>query len=380
MRTKLFLAALASSALVLTTPLTAGAQGWPGGSPDLTARSSATPKAAAHKVTVVNRQVVAPFSLAVHHGRVYVADGGTGKISRLVDGKLRTVATGPNTNGGDVSGLAISKNGKYLAYTTTADESHKKTSLEIRGPLGSRVSADLAGYEAKANPDQKKRYGILNPSQCVKDAFAQHPEFGPVNYYGAVDSHPFAVAAVGKHWVVADAGGNDLVRVSNSGKVSTVAVLPRQPLKITAAIAAELGVPPCAVGFTYYFEPVPTDVEVGRHGMLYVSVLAGGPEGPAFGPRSKVYRVNPRTGHATKVGSKLAGATDIALRGKKIYVAELFAGRISVLKKGHPRSYVALPNALSVESAGSRLWAGTMAATDEEGNPSGSGTIVRIRK
>lgn len=380
MRSKLVMATMASAALMLTTPLMASAAGWPVAPPGQAAKISRASAAAAPKVTVVNHEVAAPFSLAVHKGRVYVADGGTGKISRLVNGKLQTVATGPSTNGGDVSGLDVAKDGRRLAFTTTADESHKKTTLEIYGPLGSRVSADLAGYEDKANPDQKKHYGILNPNQCVKDAFAAHPEFGPVNYYGEKDSHPFAVAAVGQHWVVADAGANALLRVSNSGKVSTVAVLPRQPLKITAGVAEGLGLPACAVGFTYYFESVPTDVEVGPHGMLYVTILAGGPEGPAFGPRSKVYRVDPRTGKATKVGSQLAGATDLALRGGKIYVAELFAGRISVLKNGHPQTYAPLGGALSVESAGSRLYAGAFGPTDDEGNPTGPGTIVRISK
>ena len=379
MRTKMFVGTLASAALALAAPITASAQGWPVAPPGQAARVAASARATSHTVTVVNRQVVAPFSLAVHKGQVYVADGGTGRISRLVNGKLQTVATGPSTNGGDVSGLDISKNGQYLAFTSTADESHTKTSLEIRGPFGSRVSADLAGHEAKANPDQKKHYGILNPSQCVKDFFAKNADtVGPVNYYGGKDSHPYAVAAAGGQWVVADAGGNDLLRVTNAGKVSTLAVLPRQALKITPAVAAALGGPTCLAGFTYYFEPVPTDVEVGPGGWLYVSVLAGGPESPAFGARSKVYRVNPRTGHATRVGSNLSGATNIALRGGKVYVAELFAGRISVLKNGRPQTYAPLAGALSVEAAGSRLWAGTLAPTDDEGKPTGPGTIVRI--
>jgi hypothetical protein len=387
MRKRMGVAAVAASALVLTTPLSAMAAGsstdWlrAAGKP----AASSTPavsRAAAPRVTVVNRKVVLPFGLAVSHGRVYVADGATHTVSRVVGGNLRTVAVGEQgkPGEGDVAGIAVSRDGRRLAFTNTVDESHAKTTLEILGPLGSRVSADLAGHEAKANPDQKKRYGILNPSQCVIDAFKAHEkELGPVNYYGEKDSHPYAVAAVGKHWVVADAGGNDLLRVSNSGKVSTVAVLPRQALKITKEIASGLGLPDCVAGFTYYFEPVPTDVEVGPHGMLYVSILAGGPEGPAFGARSKVYRVNPRTGRATLVGSHLSGATDIALRGGKIYVAELFAGRISVLKHGRPQTYAALPNALSVEAAGGRLWAGTLAPGIFEGEPTGPGTIVRIR-
>lgn len=46
-----------------------------------------------------------------------------------------------------------------------------------------------------------------------------------------------------------------------------------------------LGLDPCFVGRTYWFEPVPTDIEVGRGGQLYVPSLLGGPEGDELGAR-----------------------------------------------------------------------------------------------
>ncbi len=358
MRKKLLSTAVASSALLLMAPLSASAEN----------------QTTAPTVTVVNSDVVAPFSLAVRKGKVYVADGGTGLVSRLVRGKLKTIATGP-TNPGDVAGLAVSRNGRYLAYTATVDESHTKTSLEIRGPLGRRVHADLAGYEARINPDKIRVYGVEKPSKCVADTIGKIPDGPPVTYAGQVDSHPYAVASYGKKWIVADAGGNDLLWVDRHGKVSTAAVLPRQPLYITKTIAKSLGLAACAVGVTYNFEAVPTDVEVGPDGYLYVSTLVGGPEDPSLGARSRVYRVDPATGHSTKVGDKLSGATNLAVdRTGHIYVAELFAGRISVLKDGRPQTYAELPSALSVETgARGSLWAGTLAGK-------GQGTIVHITR
>lgn len=358
MRTQLLLAAAASSALLLTAPLPAVA---------------AAP-ARAPRVTTLNTQVLDPFSLAVSRRGTYVADGGTLKVSRLVRGALHTIATGPK--GGDVAGLDVSRDGRYLAFTTS-NASHSVTNLKVYGPRGSRRTVDLAGYEKRHNPDQNVLYGIAHPSQCVKDAFAKMKDGGPVNYKGHIDSHPYAVAAAGHHWFVADAGGNDLLRVSRRGKVSTVAVLPRQPLTITAAIAKGIGLPGCAVGAVYNFESVPTDVEVGPHGWLYVSTLAGGPEDPSLGARSKVYRVNPWTHRVHQVGSGLAGATNIALRHGRIYVAEFFGGRISVLKNGRPQPVVTLPHALSVESTRSGLLAGTSAPEGPTG-PQGTGSIVRI--
>ena len=58
----------------------------------------------------------------------------------------------------------------------------------------------------------------------------------------------------------------------------------------------------CTVGHKFYFEPVPTDVEV-HDGLLYVTTLPGGPEDPSLGARGKVYTVDPATGDVTKIGS-----------------------------------------------------------------------------
>ncbi len=41
------------------------------------------------------------------------------------------------------------------------------------------------------------------------------------------DSHPYAVASLGDgSWAVADAGGNDILKVDSRGHVSVIAVLP----------------------------------------------------------------------------------------------------------------------------------------------------------
>ena len=125
---------------------------------------------------------------------------------------------------------------------------------------------------------------------------------------------------------------------------------------------------------TYAFEAVPTDVEVGKDGWLYVSTLPGGPEDPSLGARGRVYRVDPRTGKNQLIARGFAGATNLAL-GKRgeIYVTELFAGRISVIKHGEVKPYVTLPGALSVETdRKGNLWAGT--------GITGPSSIVKISK
>ncbi len=326
--------------------------------------------------------VLAPFQIAAGHDRVYVADGFTATVSKVNrDGSLTTVAsTGAAPGTSEVAGLAMSRDGRTLAWTTT-DHTTGEASLKVTTNGKTRTLASTSAFEARRNPDGRITYGIVNPTQCQKEAFAKlPPDAGaPVTYQGIVESHPYAVTQLGRDWVVADAAANDLLRVTPSGEVSVLAVLPPQPTRITTAMAASVGLDDCVVGARYKFEPVPTDVEVGSDGMLYVTTLPGGPEDASFGARGSVYKVNPMTGNATQLATGFAGATNLAITPSgKIFVTELFAGRVSTVSKGMPKPYLTLPGALSVEYGNGNVYAGTMAQFDESGNPTGPGTVVKI--
>lgn len=363
MRTsKLFLGAtaLAAASLLLIPPAASSAHPRPAPTPE-----------------VALTGIAAPFNLALKGGRTYFADGGLNLVGRVKkDGTYATLAADQP----GASGIAFSKNGKTMAFTTTVTTpgtfENTASGLHIWGPRGKRIYADTLAYEKAHNPDRVNTYGVKNPSQCVSDALAT---LGfPVSYTGAIDSHAYSVASWHKGWVVADAGANALFKVSKSGRIKTLAVLPPQPAKITQAFADKYKLPDCVVGVTYAFEPVPTDVEVGRDGHLYVTTLPGGDEGPELGARGKVWRVNPHTGRAGVVATGFLGATNLAL-GKhgRIYVAELFGGQISVVRHGKPKPYLALPGVVAVEtSASGQLWAATLGNED----PPAPGTIVKISK
>jgi hypothetical protein len=364
LRQKPLLAAVGAtcSALLLAMPLSA----------------SATPNVPT--ASLVSDDLAAPFNIAFNGRGVYVADGGLNQVVRVRrDGTLKPIVSeAPGT-----SGLAFSKDGRYLAYTTTESGEPPAeggepppitaSGLNIKKRHKSPVYADTLAYEQANNPDQHVHYGVRNPPQCLKDALGDQ-----ASYKGLVDSHAYSVARYKKKWVVADAGGNDLLWVTNRGKISTLAVLPSQPLKITPENASAQGIPKdCAVGRTYKYEAVPTDVEVGRDGYLYVTTLPGGPEDPSLGARGKVYRVNPRNGHIKLVASGFLGATNLAI-GKhgKIFVAELFGGQISVIKHGKAHKYLSLPGVVAVETDRyGALWAATLGDP-----PSTPGTLVKIIK
>lgn len=340
--------------------------------------ANAGPKPAPYPA-VKSSKVAAPFNLDVRRHSVLVADGGLNLVGKLkANGDIKTIAAKQP----GASGVATSRDYRWLAFTTTVTNpdtfENTASKLRIWGPWGSRVSADTLAYERKNNPDKRNHYGVENPSDCVRN------NFGPfASYQGQVDSHAYSVAAFRRGWVVADAGANALLTISNSGEIRTLAVLPPQPVTIdeAAAKAIELPDPSCFKNpVTYNVEPVPTDVEVGKDGFLYVTTLPGGPESPALGGRGKVWKVNPRNGKAVEIAGGFVGATNLAL-GKhgEIYVAELFGAKISVIKHGRTSTYVNLPNVVAVETGpDGTVWAGTMASQDPQAPA--PGTIVKIVK
>jgi hypothetical protein len=150
------------------------------------------------------------------------------------------------------------------------------TGQQTYGPagalLGDLVSAPLSGgtatsvasfgpYEAANNPDHGA--GAGGPGEP------------------AIDSDPYAVVPYNGGFAVADAAANDVLFVSATGQISTLAVLPL----ITEPTS----------GGPVQAQPVPTSLAVGPDGALYVGEL-GGVGGPGTGNDVgdvNVYRIAP---------------------------------------------------------------------------------------
>ena len=250
-----------------------------------------------------------------------------------------------------VAGVGLGR----VRYTVVGEDG--SSLLKERDRHGqTRTIADLGAYEATANPDQINTYGFENITPaCAQEWAAVEEFFGPPQYSGIVESNPYKIAHTIFGTYVADAAANAVLFVDRRGRVSTVAVLPPQPLVVPEDFAEANGIPSCA-GLTYAFEPVPTDVEVHRH-KLYVSTLAGGPEDPSLGARSSVYRISPRTGAVDRIATGLLGATDLAVSPfGKVYVTELFGGRVSRLAGSNVATVVELPSPAAVEWARGRLY------------------------
>ena len=143
---------------------------------------------------------------------------------------------------------------------------------------------DIAAYEAAANPDGAQ-----------------------------LDTNPVSIAARVGQFYVADAGGNSLLLVRPDGVISTVAVFPAEFVDAPPF----LGLPP---GAQIPMDAVPTSVEIGPDGALYVSQLTGFPF-PIGG--AKVWRVVPGE-EPTVFADGFTNIMDIAFGpGGALYVLEI---------------------------------------------------------
>jgi hypothetical protein len=148
-----------------------------------------------------------------------------------------------------------------------------------------------------------------------------------------IDSNPAGLVRQGEGYLVADAGGNAVVRASHKDTFTTVAVLPPG----SALAPPFLGLPP---GTQIPTDAVPTSVVQGPDRAYYISQLTGFPfeKGDA-----NIWRVVPGQ-PATVYASGLTNVTDLAFAPDgSLYAVEissngLLTGPIGALVKVNPGS------------------------------------------
>lgn len=128
------------------------------------------------------------------------------------------------------------------------------------------------------------------------------------------DSNPVGLLAENGRYLVADAGGNTVLRVGDRGRIRQVAAFADTMVDAPPF----LGLPP---GTQIPMQAVPTSVATkGWDGAYYVSQLTGFPfpKGAA-----SIWRIDPRTGAKTVYASGLTNVTDLAFRGSTLYAVQL---------------------------------------------------------
>lgn len=209
-----------------------------------------------------------------------------------------------------------------------------------------RPVADLAAYEGTADPDDD-----------------------------GADSNPNSLVGGLLRTVVADAGGNDLVRVGLGGRISTLAVFPDRLVPPPGPPGPPPSIP---------MDAVPTSVVKGPDRAFYVGQLTGFPF-PVGG--ANVYRVERGGSEPEVYASGFTNITDIAFGPDgSLYVLEFATNSIlsgdpaGALKRVKPNGRVETvvdeglisPTGLAIDRHG---WA----YISNNGSASGVGEVVRVK-
>jgi glucose/arabinose dehydrogenase len=236
-------------------------------------------------------------------GTTQVCYGATGAVSRLWHGVQERVATG------------------LPSYATAAGRAQGPNDISMLGPGRADVTIGL-----ETDPFFRDQLAVDQPEWAGFGRLVQISAGGPWRFvadlgtfeelanpdYLTVDSDPYGLLAVPGGALVADAGGNDLVRVDANGDVSLVAVLPPVPQAND-------------------HNPVPTSVVLGPDGAYYVGELTGAPfrDGSAT-----IYRVVP--GHEPEVYlSGFKAVIDLAFDSQgNLYVLQHATGQTMLMGPG----------------------------------------------
>jgi hypothetical protein len=338
MRTTHVLATAAAAALALAGS-TAGAA--------LAGASAAPSHQAKPTVTTIASKLVGPLSVAqAPDGTRYWTDSFAGPLYRQLPGGQPTVIFAGSKK---QTAEGVSADGGLLRFTTGSgnNKAGKVWTIDSAGTV--QLVGDTYAWEKTANPDGKFHYGFLN---TAKSCLSQLPKQVPGSYTGTTESHPYATASANGTTYVADAGANAVFAISPAGVVSTVAALKPVKVTVTPGAAKANKLPRCTVGKKLALEAVPTDIEVGPDGKLYVTSLPGGPEDGSLGLNGRVLRVDPVSGKVKTLVGGLLSPTGLAVAGNgDIYVAQLFMGTISRIKAGSSKvkPYLELPLPAAVE-------------------------------
>ncbi len=199
-----------------------------------------------------NPEAVGPADVLVRHGQMYISMGAG------IDAKARH---------------RLGTHARHLGQLVRSTLAH---------PRHLRVVGDVVRFEYTHNPDHSQ----------------------------GLDSDPTGFMRTGRSYVLADAGGNDLLRIQRGGAIHPMAVFPDRMVAYPQ--------PPMGPGGMGPMQAVPTAV-ARHHHAFFVSQLTGFPF-PQGG--ANIYRMRP--GHRPQVwASGLTNVTDLAWHHGHLYAVQL---------------------------------------------------------
>lgn len=259
---------------------------------------------------------------ALGHGMTLVTETG-GDFSLVIERKYRSAKVIRLGNLATEFPPAIARGRHGTVYLLTG----------ASGPPEEEPAPELSARNTAPGPAAattlfKWRPGWHEPKPFVDIGAYQAGDLDPYDQEGIPEeSNPFGLAALRDGSVlVADAAGNDLLRVWPNGSIKTVARFkPR-------LVETPEGVPGPPPGTVIPAESVPTSVTVGKDGYWYVGELRGFPATPGT---SQIWRIKPGAVDATcdptnahrgpcqRYADGLTSVIDLASGHRGIYALEL---------------------------------------------------------
>jgi hypothetical protein len=233
--------------------------------------------------------------------------GATGAVTRITKHSQRRVLTGlPSVaEEGGVAGtgpvdLGFSSRSGYLLLGNILDPATRGSFGPGARRLGKLLKVNLHGIRSVAD---FPRFELANDPD---ESAGTGPDTEP-----GINSNPNGLLVRHRSQVVADAGGNDLLKVDHTGRISVLAVFPPR----------DVAAPPGFPEPTIPMQAVPTSVVKGPDGAYYVGQLTGFPF-PVGG--AKVWRVVPGQKPEVFFKGGFTNIIDIAFdkRGR-LYVLEI---------------------------------------------------------
>jgi hypothetical protein len=342
--------------------------------------------AAAPKVTTVVSGLDNPRDLAFSpNGRLYVAEAGhggpecvnggeegticlgfTSAISRVRIASHRStrivsgLASGADRSGAfatGVDGISFARNGRLYGIMTS---SRDVIPPGLTPPTAAKLQQQL-GQLISLKPGGAVRY-VADVGHENHTWSAAHAGLVPGQF---PDANPYGVLALPRaRWVV-DAGANTINRIGSNGRVTIMGFIPN----------------PAAS------DSVPTCIDKGPDGALYIGELTGGGNGPGS---ASIWRFTPRNQKLTKWATGLTAVTGCGFAPNGRFYATEFStagldnaapgtGAVVRVRHGKPRTVVSklnFPGGFAARKGS--LYVSNWSVSPATGAQMPSGEVLRI--
>ncbi|MDZ7692257.1 MAG: ScyD/ScyE family protein [Balneolaceae bacterium] len=196
-------------------------------------------------------------------------------VKEIRDGEVSNLIEIPTIPGSPVNGVETVGRQSYFITSGGLDLAAGAGVWHVTGQ-NAQLIGDIEAFETQNDPDAFEGPQWKDPA-CEED-----PNQG---FSAGPQSNPYHLKSIsGSKVLVADAAGNSLLSVEKNGNIDWVAVF-TPPVDENGDRRILFSLPG---GTDCYVQPVPTSVDIGPDGAVYVGELTGAPAVPGW---SRIWRI-----------------------------------------------------------------------------------------